>query len=128
MVDGPNTVACGGGEDNIGIPVDTLRPHLSSYIQGTGRCIHSAYHHVATEITLTGRYMQGPIASRNGCRYGDYSFGTRISRFVGTIVVGPYLDGIDTTVRHYRMQVVALSQLELCGTVGKVGHERLRVG
>ena len=124
MVSGLDAVICGGGEDRTGIPVNAPRPHLSGYLQNTGGRVYLAYHHVTAEVALTGRHMQGPITSRNGCRDSHHP----LYRAGFHSLVGPYLDGIGTAVRHYRMQVVALSQLELCGTVGKVGHERLRVG
>ena len=125
MVGRLNAVPCNRREYHVSIPVYTLRLQRPGNFQSPGgRSIHLPHYHITTEIALAGRYVYGPIAPRNGCRDGYHPFDC--ARFHS--LVGPYQDAIGSSVRRYRMQIVALAEFELRGSVGKVGHERFRIG
>ena len=120
-----NAVPCNRREYHVSIPVYTLRLQRPGNFQSPGgRSIHLPHYHITTEIALAGRYVYDPIAPRNGCRDGYHPFDC--ARFHS--LVGPYQDAIGSSVRRYRMQIVALAEFELRGSVGKVGHERFRIG
>ena len=120
-----NAVPCNRREYHVSIPVYTLRLQRPGNFQSPGgRSIHLPHYHITTEIALAGRYVYGPIAPRNGCRDGYHPFDC--ARFHS--LVGPYQDAIGSSVRRYRMQIVALAEFELRSAICKVGHERSRVG